>query len=237
MFLRKTLSLALLMAVLTLPLSLFFPGNLAEAKTAPSKAKSSLNKSKSTQPKKKWAVINGFRSAKFGMDQKQVARAIRDDFKISSSKIKKSKNSLEKTLSLEVTVPEILATGGPALVGYVFGHQSKKLIQVNVVWGFGVHKNVNGQSVVDTANLLNAHFIKKKYKKDSQLTNAKLNKNTIIVFRGTDQKGRMALLTLNTFQKTKDQDPKDAGNKVQLKLSYMLNPEKPDVLTIKEGDF
>ena len=237
MFLCRTLSLAFLMAVLILPLNLFFSDNLAQAKTAPSKAKSSPNASNFKQPIKKWALINGFRSAKFGMDQKQVSRAIRDDFKISSSKIKKKKNSLEKTFILEVIVPDLLSTGGPALLGYVFGHQSKKLMRVNIDWGFGVHKKVNGQSVVDTANLLKSHFFKKRYKEGSQLANARLSENTIIIFRGADQKGRMALLTLNTFKKLEGEDPKDAVNKVQLKLSYMLNPKEPDVFTLKEGDF
>ena len=83
---------------------------------------------------------------------------------------------------------------------------------------------------------MRTHLLKKQYD-EGVVANYQLDEKTTIVFRGTDQKGRMALLTLNTFKKLEGEDPKDAVNKVQLKLSYMLNPKEPDVFTVKESDF
>ena len=61
------------------------------------------------------------------MDEKKVSRAIGKDFKISSSKIKRNRNSIEKTVSLEISVPELLGAGGAAKIGYIFGHKTKIL--------------------------------------------------------------------------------------------------------------
>jgi hypothetical protein len=227
MLFRNTSWYSLSITALIFPLFLFVSGSLVEAKTDPKTVKSSV---------KKKAIIDGFRSAKFGMTEKQVSRAIRKDFNISSSKIKRQVQSLEKTFSLNINVPKLLATGGPSIVGYIFGHQSKQLSHINIIWGNGVSKKVDGQSVVDTANLLRNHFLKKKYK-TGVLTNAKLNDTTTIVFRGTDEKNRMALLTLIVPKKLEDETSLENSSRATLKLSYILDHQNPDILTIKEGDF
>jgi hypothetical protein len=176
---------------------------------------------------KPWAKLEGFRSAKFGMDQKKVLRAISKDFKISKGKVKLNFHPIEKTTNLSITVPKLL--GGSASITYILGLKSKKLVQVNVNWGLGVDKIVDGQNVVNTANMLRDHFLKKRYKKDSLAVNAKLSDSQMVVFRGQDEKDRMVLLVL-TKQAKEDK-------KISLKLSYMLNFESPDVFSIKEGEF
>lgn len=213
--------------------ALFFYASTLEAKT--STKDGALNATKSN---KKPAVINGFRSAKFGMDEKKVTRAISKDFKIPRSKIKRAEHPREKTLALNIIVPNLLATGGTARVTYIFGFKSKKLMHVNVYWGPGTDKSVvDGQGIVDTANLLRDHLNKKKYKADSVIMNGKIADNKIMVFRGMDQKGRMTVLTLTTPKPKKDESPKDAGKKVSLLLSYLSDPAEPDILTIEEGLF
>jgi hypothetical protein len=230
----KILPLALPMATLIFIFPVFFSGSLAEAKT-------SSKNSPATTPiaKKKWAVIDGFRSAKFGMDVNRVKKAIAKDFKISSRKIKLSKHATQKTVNLAITVPELFAAGGPSRVIYVFGHESKKLIQINVFWGAngGNPKNANGQSVVDAANLLRTHFVKKRYKDGSLVINGQLAPSKIMVFRGADKKGRMAVLVLDTPKALEGEKKEDTQKKISLQLSYILNPEKPDILTIEEGMF
>jgi hypothetical protein len=212
--------------------SLFFYASILEAKT--NTKDPAVN---AIASKKKSAVIDGFRSAKFGMDEKKITRAISKDFKISRSKIKRSTHPIEKTLSLNIDVPNLLATGGTARISYILGHKSKKLMHVNVFWGPGPNKNVDGQSIVDTANLLRDYLNKKKYKDNSVVTNAKISETQIMAFRGTDQKGRMTVLTLTTPKASKDESPKDVSKKVSLLLSYILKPNNPDILTIEEGLF
>jgi len=219
-----------------LALSVFFltlsgTADIAESQTA---------KKKSTQPAKKQAKIEGFRSAKFGMKEKDIYKAIAKDFKISKGKVRRSENSLEKTTSLEVTVPKMMEVGGVAKVGYVLGFKSKKLIQVNVIWGRGAEESgrkVKAQSIIDAANFLRNHFIKKKYQKEGFIANARVDDETTIVFRGKDKKDRMVLLVLTSPQAKKDEDGKKAKENIALKLSYVLDTKTPDIFTIGEDDF
>jgi hypothetical protein len=230
----KTILQKLLFTLLTLPLTFFFvSGSLVEAKTDTKKSATA------TSAQKKWAVIDGFRSAKFGMDEKKVTRAIGKDFKISRSKITRSIHATDKTVNLTISVPKILAVGGVSEVGYIFGYKSKKLTQVNVLWGTGPAEGIDGQEIVDAANLLREHFIKKKYKEDGLATNLKLDDTKILVFRGRDKKNRMALLVLNTPNAKKGESQVDAAKRVTLTASYILDATKPDVrkVIIKEGDF
>ena len=225
MLFRK--STALILSVLSIFLITLFTG-ISDAKTSSKNPKS---------PKKPWSVVNGFRSAKFGMDEKQVKRAIAKDFKISSSKIKKSTHVTERTTSLSVNIPQLLAAGGTAKVGYVLGLKSKKLIQVNVAWGAVATEKVDKESIVVVANLLQGHFAKKSYQKDGFIVNSKLNDNTLILFRGKDKNGRMITLILNTPIVGKDAKAEEVDNNVSLRLAYQLDPVSPDILTLKEGDF
>jgi hypothetical protein len=80
-------------------------------------------------------------------------------------------------------------------------------------------------------------LIKKGYKKDGFIANGRMNDVTTIVFRGKDKKNRMALLVLTSPQPEKGEDSKKAAEKISLKLSYMLDAENPDILTIKDDDF
>ena len=189
--------------------------------------------------KNPWAEIKGFRSAKFGMDEKNVFRAIAKDFKLPKSKIKKNLNRQEKTAALEIIVPELFATGGTAKVGYVFGYKSKKLMHINVLWGTGAAENVNGQSVVDTANLLRMHFMKKRYKEKSLVANGKVSANRTMVFRGRDKNDRMIAVLLNTGPVPEGGNTEESVNNVSLVLSYVESPDEPDIrkISIKDGEF
>ena len=57
----------------------------------------------------------------------------------------------------------------------MFGYKSKKLIQVNVIWDRTITENLNPAGIVNAANSLRSHFMKKEYKTDSFVANAKLN--------------------------------------------------------------
>ena len=224
MFYRTTGWLTLSLIIFTLSGAVNITESKAQTKALPSKIK------------KKPANIDGFRSAKFGMKENDVLRAIRKDFKISKSDVKRSVPALEQTKTLSIDVPKLLAVGGPAKLGYIFGYKSKTLVQVNILWGRGATKKVDGKTVVDAANFLRMHFLKKEYQK-GYVANGVLNDVTTVVFRGKDKKDRMVLLVLTSPKAKKDEDGKKAGENISLKLSYVLDTEKPDILTIGEDDF
>jgi len=205
----------------------FLTGGIAKAQ-APFKDPKAAENSK-----KKWKVIDGFRSSKFGMDEKQVLRAIAKDFKISKSKVQRKIHPKAKTTILILHHPKLMEIGGPADIAFILGYRSKKLTHINIVWGGGAENKVDSQTVVDAANILRMHLIKKQYKKEGFVTNGRMDDETTIVFRGKDQKNRMALLILTSPKANKDENAKKAAQKYTLKLSYILKPDAPDIFQNK----
>ena len=186
---------------------------------------------KNTKP---WANIDGFRSAKFGMRIDEVKQAILRDFGISDSKIDAISHPTEQTQSLGISIDKLLPQSGKSRAVYVFGYKSKRLMQVNILMGHPVDTNITPQQVVDSGNMLGNHFFKKRYQEDGLVAHARLNDGSVLIFRGKDQTGRMALLRLSNPQPNE-------GNKEDLKitltLSYIEKPEQPDAFQLKESDF
>ena len=180
-----------------------------------------------------WAVIDGFRSAKFGYKESDVLRAIKKDFKVNGKSVSRLVNPNEKTVTLGIDVKDLLAGSGPSKVFYILGYKSKRLIHVSVVWGRPIQKKPNAEAVVSTANQLRNYFAQKKYQKNGFALNAQLGEGVILVFQGKDKKGRAARLLLSN-PKNKDGE---AGENISLTLSYIEKPEDPDVFKIKDGDF
>ena len=183
--------------------------------------------------KQKQAEIDGFRSAKFGVNERDVIKAIFRDFKINRKKVSRVEHPIEKTVSLGVNVEKLLPNSGPAKVFYILGHKTKRLIHVNVIWGKPATPKPDSENVVATANQLRNHLAQKSYVKDGLAINAKLSEGIILVFQGLDKKGRAVKLVLVNPKG----DPEKMGKNISLTLSYIEKPNKPDVFRIKDGDF
>ena len=103
------------------------------------------------------ALVEGFRSAKFGTDERAVRAAIKADFGLDAKAVSAEENPIEKTTALVATV-ETLEPGGKAQIAYILGYKSKKLIQVNVVWGAPVDPGITAEKLTGTAVLLRNYF-------------------------------------------------------------------------------
>ncbi len=206
--------------------SLLF-GEPLNAEADRGKRKSQKNSSKNE------AQVEGFRSARFGMTEKQVHRAIYKDFRISKKNVERQVHPVEKTVNLGILVEDLLPESGPARAYYVFGYKSRRLIQVNIVWGRPVTKKPNAEQVVALANQLREHFSGQVFKKQGLTINQSLGKDSVLVFRGADKKGRMILLLLVNPQKP----GVPQNQEIVLKLSYMQQPDQPDIFKIEKGKF
>ena len=184
--------------------------------------------------KNKWKVFDGFRSAKFGMNEKQLLRAIARDFKIPRNKVSLQMNLMEKTKTLTIRVPNLLIQGEPADIVYILGYKSKKLTMINIDWGAGVTNNFDPKKVLTSANLLRDHLMKKRYKREGFLTNARLRDDLYIVFRGRDKNDRTILLRFKKPAPQKGEDFLAARKHVSLVLSYILDVKKPDIFNGKQ---
>ena len=104
---------------------------------------------KQDQPKYE---VTGFRDARFGMTEAEVRAAVKKSFAVKDADIKTTANPTEGTTLLIVRVDSLDPGPGPATVTYIFGNKSKKLIQVNVVWGEDAPSNSND------ANAMGGHI-------------------------------------------------------------------------------
>jgi hypothetical protein len=142
------------------------------------------------------ADVSGFRSARFGMTQDQVREAIKADFGIEDKDIRAGANDQEKTKFLMMQVANLVPDSGTAVVTYIFGFASQKLIQVNVVWGKLAQQEIKPTELVATGKLLQQYFIGQGFARDTMTVGATTNTGSIILFNGFDERKRSVNLVL-----------------------------------------
>jgi hypothetical protein len=186
------------------------------------------------------ASANGFRSARFGMNEKAVRAAIVADFGVKDADIEAGQNLSERTRMLSVRVPDVLKDGGIATVSYSLGYKSNTLSQVSVLWAGDVDPQINADKLVSNANALQGYFGAAGYAPDSVIVNAAVPEG-VLMFRGSDAEGRMTVLllrgTMSAPQAQAGGAPRSVLTPQNLLLAYIANPRDPDVFKIEAGKF
>ncbi len=186
------------------------------------------------------AHIDGFRSAKWGMTGEQVQAEIKADFNIAADKIKRVENLAEKTQVMSVVVPDLLEGAGNAEVSYIFGYASKKLIQVNILWGTSVDTQATPEKMTAAADQLRLLFLDSGYQPGTVTANAKMADGSILVFQGQDADKHTTLLRLASGTAAppgRDGKPGKPVAVAVLSLSYILDATEPDIYRVKKGLF
>src|SRR5271166_2041525 len=183
------------------------------------------------------AAIEGFRQARFGMNEEEVKQAIRKDFP-AAGKLTTAIHPTEKTTVLSLTTPDLLPHSGNARISYIFGHRSKKLGQINIVWASD-GSTAGDETIVGTANSLRDYFASENFKPDSIVANHQLAPNAILVFRASDEQKRTVVLVLSGAAAAARAENKKAAKvpPLTLELSYIEDPDHPDVFRIGKGQF
>lgn len=184
--------------------------------------------------------VEGFRSAQWGMTEPQVRAAIAKDFKLSPDKIKSEENLAERTHVLTVVVADLLEGAGSARVSYIFGYATKKLIQVNVLWGTAVDPQIAPDKIVAAADQLRQLLVDSGYEPQTIATNARMNDGEILVFKGEDADKHLTVLRLAAAaapQPARRGAAEKPAAVTALSLSYILDPRNPDIYRLKKGQF
>jgi hypothetical protein len=179
-------------------------------------------------------VVEGFRSAKFGMNEAEIRAAIAKDFGSKPDAIRAQENQAELTRSLVVTVPDLLANGGTAEVSYVMGYKSKSLIQVASIWSKATDPALTPERLFSNANILRAHFMSEGFKPETVAINTPVN-GGVLMFRGSDAKDRSAILLLQGTFETKESQR--ILTPTALLLFYLADAKSPDVFKLPPGQF
>ena len=184
------------------------------------------------------AAIEGFRSARFGMTLKKVFGALKKDFGIGKDDVSKTQNAIEKTTSLLITVNNLIPGSGPAIIAYIFGYESKKLIQINIIWTGEGKTLASAENLVATGNILRNYFSAQEFPEEGLLKNQRLTNGSIVMFRGVDAKGRAVVLQLNVEQAVgSEEETTSETNVSSLNLSYILDSTAPDIFKVDAGEF
>ncbi len=195
--------------------------NETEKKVAVSPSKT---KTQTKQPSGDF-IIEGYRLARFGMNREEITAAVKKDFGISTDKIKTDNNTTESTISLNVDVPNLLPGAGMARVIYILGHESNRLVQVNIVWGAPFFSNASDEAIVQGSSLLRNYFFKKGFEKKRMKLNARLKNGDYLIFRATEEGGRAVNLILKEIKKSQE----GGKPRISLILSYLVNHLSPDI--------
>lgn len=180
--------------------------------------------------------VNGYRSATFGMTQKQVREAINKDFKINNEAIESGKNLITRTQSLSVKVSDLLPDTGESDVSYIFGYNSETLIQVNVTWQENADKGLTAEKILGIGGSLQNYFLTQPYDFKKVVTGVKTSPDTLILFRAEDADNDIVLLLIEGL-KEKGKETEANDRPLTLKLSYQHNSDKPDIYQIPSGAF
>ncbi|AWM00457.1 hypothetical protein [Bradyrhizobium amphicarpaeae] len=183
----------------------------------------------------KTKAIDGFRSAKFGMNEADVRAAMTKDFNARPDAIKSQDNASELTHSLLYSAPDLLPNGGTAELSYVFGYKSKSLIQVGAVWSKGTDAAMTAEKLFSNANILRAHFMGEGFKPDSIAVNMPVA-GGIVMFRGSDAKDRSVILLLQGTFENKENNQR-VLTPTSLLLFYVADAKSPDIFKLPPGQF
>jgi hypothetical protein len=181
-------------------------------------------------------VIDGFRDAKFGMTEAQVRSTIAAEFKLPASAITTTENQLQRTTVLGIQIPDLVPQGGIAAISYVFGYQSHKLMEVNILWSPEIDPKTTPHMLYQTGETLQQYFASENFPADRSTGNI-ATPNGVLLFRATDESGNAVLLILSGAI---TKDPKNNAtelNPTTLTLAYASDPMHPDVFQLPKGSF
>ncbi len=187
--------------------------------------------------------VTGFRDAHFGMTEAEVRSVVTKSFALKPGDLANTTNAVEGTTVLTAKVASLDPAPGPARIAYIFGYTSKKLIQVNVIWGEEpANPPVDANAMIAAGTRLERYFAEFAWRKDTTRAGVPVGANTVVLFSGDDEKkGAVRLIADGVkFQVEKDGKPissPDPKGPPKLIINYIADRENPDVAHIDKGKF
>jgi hypothetical protein len=187
--------------------------------------------------------LTGFRDARFGMSEQEVRAIVTKAFGLKQSDLTSAGNPVEGTTVLTARIPHLDPVPGPAQVAYIFGYSSKKLIQVNVIWGDDkATDQADSNALITAGTRLERYFAGFAWRKDATRAGIPVGDNTVVLFSGEDdKKGAVRLIAdgvkyqmQREGNQTTSPEPKGPP---KLILNYIADRNNPDVAKIEKGKF
>lgn len=184
--------------------------------------------------------VDGFRAARFGMTEQEVREAINRDFPRTGDGVRRlgeieaQPNRVFRTTALIVSARNLMPDTGNVRAEYILGYQTRRLIQVNLIWGTPVEPQAALESVQTVIARLQTFFVQERFPPGSTNVGVTQPDGALVVFRGRDGQGRVVEVVANGQPAREGQRPQH-----WVRLSYILAPdaERADIYRMRRGDF
>jgi hypothetical protein len=179
--------------------------------------------------------IDGFRSARFGMDETSLKAAIVQDFQADPAALSAVDNPVEKTRVIVLRLAALDPGPGPATVTYILGAASKRLIHVNVTWSGAPDASEAERSAIAAAGVQLADHLRGQLAKPGAATAGVPDANGVVLFATTNARNAAIQLRLSGVPIGERASHLPPGTRARLTLSYIADVRHPDVATPQEG--
>lgn len=181
--------------------------------------------------------INGYRSAVFGMTEEEVRQAIATDFGIGADGIRTQNNERQKTKVLQIATDRFSAQVADhlAIVSYIFGYSSQRLIEVKVVWGTDITPDFSAADFNTKAALLRTRLRDQNFEPAMVREGVEMQDGSQLLFQGEDNMGRGVILIMREVQREVPGETEGEQARQEtiyrLLLSYVESLRNPDIYT------
>lgn len=189
-------------------------------------------------------VVDGYRSAKWGMTPAQVRAAIARDFSTATIQ-PEAIDSTNRTTTIVANLAGLAPGPGPMAITYIFGTASGRLFHVNLDWSYEQPTAADRETLTKAGSAVVADFLSYYWKLMSVARGVALGPNALVLFAASGEAGGgvdVRLQGIGYVLKTHDgqevtMPPPPDGTQALLHVSFAQSVGKPDVYTIKPGDF
>jgi hypothetical protein len=236
---------------LVVGLPVLAPAVLVSAQSAPGTTPAPSNPAATASPvnpAKPTYEVKGFRSAVFGMTEAEVRAAIQKDFAAKPENIRQTANAVERTTALVVSLSSLEPGPGPATVVYILGFQSKKLIQVNVLWARDPKADPKANAGAEAGAYFLAGVQLANYFGGFSWSGGRVHvgiaagPGTILLFGAEDDRTGAVQVVADGFTLERKPDGQveavpQGGGLASIRVSYIANRTKPDIFKLEPGRF
>jgi hypothetical protein len=186
--------------------------------------------------------VTGFRDARFGMTETEIRATARDSFAAKDDEMTVNANAIDGTTKLIVHVPLLESGLGEGRVEYFFGYKSKKLIQVDVIWGEDTNAPLNDAAMIAGGARLQHYFLECGWRTKSVRAGVPIADNDVLLFSGEDDRNGAVRLVLkgihyNTNVNGVLVSSPEPLSPPKLIVSYIAERTDPDIKKLNQRDF
>jgi hypothetical protein len=183
------------------------------------------------------ASVDGFRSARFGMDEAAVHKAISSDFSLPPTAVQSYENPVTHTTEITIAVPALIDGLGKADVQYVLGYQSHKLTQVTVIWDQAADPANTAAAIIRAAGSLQSYFAHEGFPAASVRANFVASDGDFVLLRAADGQNHTVLLALQGAMSKDKTSGTVKFTPRALAIGYVADAAHPDIFNVPKGAF